>query len=68
MTDKLIKIVQYHLISEHSNGDIPPSIPGQLLVKIIIVKEEENALGIQKKVTDTWRERNNILIVMAFKS
>jgi hypothetical protein len=49
----------YHLISEHSNGNIPPSIPGQLLVQIFMAKEEENALGIHKRVTDSWRGRND---------
>jgi len=39
-------LVEYHLISEHSSGSTPPSIPGQLLVHIFISKEEEKALGI----------------------
>jgi hypothetical protein len=43
----------YHLISEHSNGNIPPAIPGQLLVQIFISKGAEKALGIQERVTDT---------------
>jgi hypothetical protein len=32
----------YHLISEHSSGSPPPSIPGQLLVQIFIPKERKN--------------------------
>ena len=50
----------YHLIHEHSIGDTSPPIPGQLLVQIFITKEEEMALGIQKKVTKSWRRQNNI--------
>jgi hypothetical protein len=37
----------YHLISEHSSGSTPPSIPGQLLVQMFITKEER-ALGIRQ--------------------
>jgi hypothetical protein len=29
---------KYHLISEHSSGSTPPSIPGQLLVQILLLK------------------------------
>jgi hypothetical protein len=39
---------------------IPPSIPGQLLVKIFITKEEEKALGISEPNTVDWRRQNNI--------
>ncbi len=35
----------YHLITPHSNDGIVPEIPGELLVKIFIHKQEENALG-----------------------
>jgi hypothetical protein len=50
----------YHLISEHSSGCTPPSIPGQLLVQIFINKEEERALGIPEHNTIDWRRQNNI--------
>ena len=50
----------YHLISEHSSGSTPPSIPGQLLVQMFITKEEENALGISEHITVDWRRKNNI--------
>jgi len=50
----------YHLISEHSSGSTPPSIPGQLLVQIFITKEEEKALGISEHKTTDWRRQNNI--------
>jgi hypothetical protein len=50
----------YHLISEHSSGSTPPSIPGQLLVQIFITKEEEKALGISEHNTIDWRRQNNI--------
>ena len=50
----------YHLISEHSSGSTPPSIPGQLLVQIFIIKEEEKALGISEHNTVDWRRQNNI--------
>jgi hypothetical protein len=29
-------------------------------VQIFMAKEEENALGIHERVTNSWRERNNI--------
>ena len=38
----------YHLITEHSNDGIVPEIPGELLVKILIHKKEEIALGISE--------------------
>src|ERR1700676_3995633 len=50
----------YHLISEHSSGSTPPSIPGQLLVQMFITKEEEKALGISEHNTVDWRRQNNI--------
>jgi hypothetical protein len=50
----------YHLTQEHSIGDTPPPIPGQLLIQIFITKEEERALGIQEQVTTDWRRQNNI--------
>jgi hypothetical protein len=50
----------YHIISEHSSGSTPPSIPGQLLVKIFITKEEEQALGILEHDTVDWRRQHNI--------
>ena len=50
----------YHLISEHSSGSTPPSIPGQLLVQMFITKEEEKALGIAERTTVDWRKQNNI--------
>ena len=50
----------YHLISEHSSGSTPPSIPGQLLVQMFITKEEEEALGISEHNTVDWRRQNNI--------
>ena len=50
----------YHLISEHSSGSTPPSIPGQLLVQIFITKEEKKALGILEHDTVDWRRQNNI--------
>jgi hypothetical protein len=46
----------YHLISEHSSGSTPPSIPGQLLVQIFITKEEEKSLGILEHDTVDWEE------------
>jgi hypothetical protein len=52
--------VLYHLISEHSSGNTPPSIPGQLLVQMFITKEEERALGISEHSTVDWRKQNNI--------
>jgi len=53
-------ICLYHLISEHSSGSTPPSIPGQLLVQMFITKEEEKALGISEHNTVDWRRQNNI--------
>jgi len=50
----------YHLISEHSSGSTPPSIPGQLLVQIFINKEEEKAPDIPEHNTIDWRRQNNI--------
>ena len=50
----------YHLISEHSSGSTPPSIPGQLLVQMFITKEKEKALGILEHNTVNWRKKNNI--------
>jgi hypothetical protein len=50
----------YHLISEHSSGSTPPSIPGQLLVQMFITKGEEKALGISEHNTVDWRRQNNI--------
>ena len=53
-------IALYHLISEHSSGSTPPSIPGQLPVQMLITKEEEKALGISEHNTVDWRRQNNI--------
>src|SRR6266852_4283340 len=50
----------YHLISEYSNGDTPPTISGQLLVQMFITKEEEQALGIPERNTVDWRRENKI--------
>jgi hypothetical protein len=50
----------YRLISEHSSGSTPPSIPGQLLVQMFITKEEEKVLGISEHITVDWRRQNNI--------
>ena len=50
----------YHLITEHSNDGIVPEIPGELLVKIFIHKQEENALGIGEDSIEKWRRENNI--------
>src|SRR6202050_760678 len=50
----------YYLISEHSSGSTPPSIPGQLLVQMFITKEEEKAPGISEHDTVDWRRQNNI--------
>src|ERR1700729_2302729 len=50
----------YHLINEHSSGSTPPSIPGQLLVQMFIIKEEEKALGISEHNTVDWRRQHNI--------
>jgi hypothetical protein len=47
----------YHLISEHSTGDTPPTISGQLLVQIFITKEE--ALIPESNTVD-WRGENRI--------
>src|ERR1700691_1968563 len=52
--------IMYHLISEHSSGSTPPSIPGQLLVQMFITKEEEKVLGIPEHNTVDWRRQNNI--------
>ena len=41
----------------------PPSIPGQLLVQIFMIKEEEKALGILEHDTVDWRPKK-FLIVM----
>ena len=50
----------YHLIVEHSHGNTPPLIPGELLVQMFITKKEEMALGIHEEETDSWRRENNI--------
>ena len=50
----------YHLIIEHSNDGIVPEIPGELLVKMFIHKQEENALGIGEDSIEKWRRENNI--------
>ena len=50
----------YHFISEHSTGDTPPTISGQLLVQMFITKEEEQALGILERNTVDWRRENRI--------
>jgi len=50
----------YHLISEHSSNGIIPEIPGELLVKMFIHKEEEEALGIDKKAAERYRRDNKI--------
>ena len=50
-----------HLISEHSTGSTPPTIPRQLLPHMHITREEEEkALGIKEEVTAAWREENDI--------
>jgi hypothetical protein len=48
------------LITEHSNDGIVPEIPGELLVKMFIHKQEENALGIGEDSIEKWRRENNI--------
>jgi hypothetical protein len=50
----------YHLISGHSSGSTPPSIPGQLLLQFLITKEQGKALGILENDTVDWRRQNNI--------
>ena len=50
----------YHLISEHSSGSTPQSIPGQLLVQTFITKDEERAMGTLEHVTVDWRRQHNI--------
>ena len=50
----------FHLIlsiSEHSIGDTPPTISGQLLVQMFITKEEEQALGIPERNTVDLEKR-----------
>lgn len=46
-----------HFIIEHSNSDHSPSIPGELLVQMVIRKAEEKAMGIQEQDTIDYRER-----------
>ena len=50
----------YHLITEHSNDDMVPKIPGELLVNFFMHKKEENALGVREDSTKKWRKENNI--------
>ena len=50
----------YHLITEHCNDGIVPEIPGELLVKIFIHKQEENVLSIEEHDIQKWRRGNNI--------
>jgi len=50
----------YHLITEHSNGDTVPEIPGELLVKMFIHQQEEKALGIGEEYIQQWRMENKI--------
>ena len=50
----------YHLIHEHSIDGSSSPIPGQLLIHILITKEEEVTLGISEPVTIVWRKENNI--------
>jgi hypothetical protein len=53
----------YYLITEPSNNGIVPEIPGELLVKMFIHKQEETALGIGEDYIHEWR-RETFLIVM----
>ena len=48
------------MIIEHSNDDMVPKIPGELLVKFFMHKEEGNALGVGEDSTKKWRKENNI--------
>jgi hypothetical protein len=50
----------YHLVTEHSNNGKPPEIPGELLVKLYIHKQEETALNIQAEDTERYRRENEI--------
>ena len=51
-----------HFIIEHSNS---ASIPGELLVQMVIRKAEEKAMGIQEQDTIDYREKFAIPEVMA---
>jgi hypothetical protein len=46
-----------HFIIEHSNSDHSPSIPGELLVQIVIRKAEEKTMCIQEQDTIDYRDR-----------
>ena len=48
------------MISEHSSNGIIPEIPGELLAKMFIHKAEEEALGIDQKATERYRNDNQI--------
>ena len=50
----------YHLITEHSNGDTPPTVPGELLVRMFTQKREEKALGIPDGKADQYRLQHRI--------
>ena len=50
----------YHLISEHSSNGIIPEIPGELLVKKLSYKTEEDVWGIYQQATERYRRDNQI--------
>ena len=52
----------YHLISEHSNNDIIPEIPGELLVKIFFHKAEEIDLGIDQNANKRYITKSLIMM------
>ena len=47
----------YSFIIEYSSLDHSLSIPGELLVQMVIRKAEERAMGIQEQDTVNFRER-----------
>ena len=48
------------MIIEHSNDDMVPKIPGELLVNFFMHKKEGNDLGVREDSTKKWRKENNI--------
>jgi hypothetical protein len=56
----LLRFQSQILSLEHSNDGVVPEIPGELLVKMFIHRQEEKALGIGEDFIHKWRRENNI--------
>lgn len=52
----------FHLASEHSEGgNMPADLPTRLLVDMFISKREEGLMGIERELTEKWRDEHGFL-------